>query len=103
MLSSDLGVALHHDVVDVGLQGHADVLPLLGVELEDVQHTGHPHLEEHGLAAAAKLHDVTQLGRVQVLLRNRSEEVHATLVDAQDELGGKQPNGVFDPLDGEED
>ena len=33
-----LAVALHHDVVDVRLQGHADVLPLPGVELEDVQH-----------------------------------------------------------------
>ena len=33
-----LAVALHHDVVDVRLQGHADVLPLPCVKLEDVQH-----------------------------------------------------------------
>ena len=33
-----LAVALHHDVVDVRLQGHADVLPLPSVKLEDVQH-----------------------------------------------------------------
>jgi len=87
----------------VRLQRHADVLPLFGVKLEDVQHTGHAHLEEHGLTAAAELHDVTQLGGVQVLLGYRSEEVHATLVDAEDELGRQQPNGVLDPLHGEED
>ena len=82
-----LGIALHHDVIDVCLQGHADVLSLLGVELEDVQNTSNPHLEEDSLTAAAKLHDVTQLSRVQVLLRHRSEEVHASLVDPKDQLG----------------
>lgn len=85
------------------LQRHADVLPLFGVKLEDVQHAGHTHLEEHGLTAAAELHDVTQLGGVQVLLGHRSEEVHAALVDAQDELGRKQPNRVLNPLHSEED
>lgn len=69
------------------LQRHADVLSLLGVKLEDVQHASHTHLEEHRLAAAAKLHDVAQLSRVEVLLGHRPEEVHASLVDAQDELG----------------
>jgi hypothetical protein len=44
-----LAVALHHDVVDVRLQRHADVLALLGLKLEDVQHARHAHLEEHGL------------------------------------------------------
>lgn len=99
----DLGVALHHDIVDVGLQRHADVLPLLGVKLEDVQHTSHTHLEEDCLAAAAKLHDVTQLCRVQVFFGNGSEEVHSSLVNAQDELGGQQPNGVLYALHCEED
>ena len=33
------------------LQRHADVLALLGLKLEDVQHTRHPHLEEHRLRA----------------------------------------------------
>ena len=87
----------------MGLQRHADVLALLGVKLEDVQHASHTHLEEDCLAAAAKLHDVTQLCRVQVLLGHRPEEVHATLIDAQDQLGGQQPNGVLDALDCEED
>ena len=36
-----LAVALHHDVIDVRLQGHADVLALPGVKLEDVQHACH--------------------------------------------------------------
>ncbi len=85
------------------LQRHADILPLFGVKLEDVQHTSHTHLEEHGLTAAAELHDVAQLGGVQVLFGYRSEEVHAALVDAEDELGRKQPNGVLDPLHSEED
>lgn len=49
---------------------------LAGVELEDVQHSGHAHLEEHCCGAAAKLHDVTQLCTVQVLLWHWSEEVH---------------------------
>ena len=102
-IDADLGIALHHNVVDVSLQRHADVLPLLGVKLEDVQHPSHSHLEEHRLAAAAELHDVSQLGRVQVLLGHRSEEVHAALVDAQDELGREQPNGVLYPLHSEED
>lgn len=87
----------------MGLQRHADVLPLLSVKLEDVQNTSHPHLEEHCLAAAAKLHDVSQLSRVQVLLRHWSEEVHTSLVDAQYELGRKQANWVLNPLDSEED
>ncbi len=85
------------------LQRHADVLPLFGVKLEDVQHTGHTHLEEHGLTAAAELHDVAQLSGVQVLLGYRSEEVHPALVNAEDELGRKQPNGVFNSLHSEED
>ena len=99
----NLGVALHHDVIDVGLQRHADVLALLGIELEDVQHASHTHLEEDCLAAAAKLHDVTQLCRVQVLLGNGPEEVHASLVDAQDQLGRQQPDGVLYALHCEED
>lgn len=102
-MKPDLGVALHHDVIDVGLQGHADVLALLGVKLEDVQHPSHTHLEEDCLAAAAKLHDVAQLCRVQVLLGNGPEEVHASLVDAQDQLGRQQPDGVLYPLHSEED
>ncbi len=85
------------------LQCHADVLSLFGVKLEYVQHTGHAHLEEHSLTAAAELHDVAQLGGVQVLLGHRSEEVHAALVDAEDELGRQQPNGVLNPLHSEED
>lgn len=59
--AADLGVAFGHDVIDVGLESHANVLPLSGVELEDVQHTSNPHLEEDSLAAAPKLHDVPQL------------------------------------------
>lgn len=99
----DLGVALHHDIIDVGLQRHADVLALLGVKLEDVQHASHTHLEEDCLAAAAELHDVTQLCRVQVLLGHRPEEVHSALIDAQDQLGGQQPDGVLYTLHCEED
>ena len=90
-----LGVALHHDVVDVGLQGHADVLPLPSVKLEDVQHSRHPHLEEHSLAAAAKLHDVPQLRRVDVLFGDWPEEVNPPLVDPQNDLGWQQANGVL--------
>ena len=90
-----LGVAFGHDVIDVGLQGHADVLSLSGVKLEDVQHPSDAHLEEHSLAAAAKLHDVAQLCAVQVLLRHRAEEVDAPLVDAHDQLGGQQADGVL--------
>lgn len=100
---ADLGIALHHNVIDVSLQRHADVLPLLGVKLEDVQHAGHAHLEEDCLAAAAELHDVAQLCRVQVLLGHGPEEVHAALVDAQNQLGGQEPNGVFYSLHREED
>lgn len=59
-----LGVALSHDVIDVSLQCHAYVLSLCCVELEDVQNSCNPHLEENRLTAAAKLHDVSQLGRV---------------------------------------
>ena len=59
-----LGIPLHHNVIDVGLQGHADVLSLFGVKLKDVQDSSNPHLEEYSLAAAAKLHDVTQLCRM---------------------------------------
>lgn len=99
----DLGVALHHDIVDVGLQRHADVLALLGVKLEDVQHASHTHLEEDCLAAAAELHDVAQLCRVQILLGHRPKEVHSALVDAQDQLGGQQPYGVLNALHCEED
>lgn len=99
----DLGVAFHHDIIDVGLQRHADVLALLGVKLEDVQHASHAHLEEDCLAAAAELHDVAQLCRVQILLRHWPEEVHSTLVDAQDQLGGQQPYGVLNALHCEED
>ena len=102
-LHADLGVALHHDVVDVRLQRHADVLALLGVKLEDVQHASHAHLEEHSLAAAAKLHDIAQLCRVQVLLGHRPEEVHPPLVDAQDELGRQQADGVLNAPHREED
>ena len=98
-----LGVPLSHDVIDVGLQGHADVLSLCGVELEDVQDSSHPHFEKDSLAAAAELHDVSQLGRVQVCFRSRPEKVHASLVDTQDELGGQQADGVLDLPDGEED
>ncbi|KAA6426379.1 MAG: hypothetical protein FRX49_03490 [Trebouxia sp. A1-2] len=39
----------------------------------------------------------------KVLLGHRSEEVYSALVDAEDELGRKQPNGVLNPLHGEED
>ena len=97
-----LGVALHHDVIDVRLQSHADVLALLGVKLEDMQNASNPHLEEHSLTTAAKLHDVTQLSRVQVLLGNRSEEVHASLVDSKNQLGRQQPNWVLNPLHSKE-
>jgi hypothetical protein len=51
-----LAIALHHDVIDVRLQRHADVLSLARLKLEDVQHACHAHLKEHSLAAAAKLH-----------------------------------------------
>ena len=66
-----LGVPLHHNVIDVRLQCHADVLALPRLKLEDVQHPRDAHLEEDGSAAAAKLHDVAKLRRVQVLLRHR--------------------------------
>ena len=98
-----LGVALHHDVIDVRLQSHADVFALLSVELEDVQNTSNPHLEEHSLTATAELHNVTQLSRVQVLLGHRSEEVHASLIDTKNQLGRQQPNWVLNPLDSEKD
>lgn len=62
---------LHHDVIDVRLKRHADVLPLPRLKLEDVKNPCHTHLEEHGGAAAAELHDVTELGRVKVLLGHR--------------------------------
>ena len=87
----------------MGLQSHTDVFPLLGIKLEDVQHTSHTHLEEHCLAAAAKLHDVSQLSRVKVLLGHWPEKVHAPLVDPQDELGRKQPDWVLYPLHSKED
>lgn len=67
-----LGVALHHDVVDVRLQRHADVLALTRLKLEDVQHARDAHLEEHGGGGGAKLHDVAQLRAVQVLLQQAS-------------------------------
>ena len=54
-----LGVALHHDVVNVRLQSHADILALLGVKLENVQNPSDTHLEEDSLTAAAKLHDIS--------------------------------------------
>ncbi len=98
-----LGVALHHDVIDVGLEGHADVLPLPRVKLEDVQHARHAHLEEDGLAAAAELHDVPELRTVQILLGDRPEEMDPPLVDAQDEPCREQPDRVLYPLDREED
>lgn len=62
---------LHHDVIDVRLQRHTDIFPLPRLKLEDVQNPCHTHLEEHGGAAAAKLHDVTQLSGVKVLLGHR--------------------------------
>jgi hypothetical protein len=65
-----------HDVIDVRLQRHADVLPLLRLKLEDVQNARYPHLEKDRRAAAAELHDVTELRRVEVLLGCRPEEVH---------------------------
>jgi hypothetical protein len=65
-----------HDVIDVRLQRHADVLPLLRLKLEDVQNARDSHLEENRRAAAAKLHDVTELRGVEVLLGCRPEEVH---------------------------
>ena len=102
-LRSYLGVAFHHDVIDVCLQSHADVLSLLGVELEDVQHSSNTHLEEDSLTAAAELHDITQLGGVQVLLGHRPEEVHPSLVDAQDKLGRQEANWILNPLHSEED
>lgn len=85
------------------LQCHADVLPLACVELEDVQHPSHPHLEEHCLAAAAELHDVPQLCGVQVLLGYGPEEVDPPFVDPHDELGRQQSDGVLDLLGREED
>ena len=48
------------------------------------------HLEEDGLGGTAKLHDVAQLGAVDVLLWNGAEEVHAAFIDAQDQLGRQQ-------------
>lgn len=98
-----LRVALHHDVIDVCLQSHADVLSLLGVKLKDVQHSSNTHLEEDSLTAAAELHDITQLGGVQVLLGDRPEEMHPSLVDAQDQLGRQEANWILDPLHSEED
>ena len=98
-----LGVPLHHDVIDVGLQGHADVFSLFGIKLEDVQDSGDAHLEEHSLAAAAKLHDVAQLSRVEVLFGHWAEEMHSSLVDSQDQLGWQQTYGVLNSLHGEED
>lgn len=85
------------------LQSHADVLSLLGVKLEDVQHSSYAHLEEDSLAAAAKLHDVAQLCRVQILLGHWAEEVDPSLVDSQNQLGWQQSNGVLNPLHSEED
>lgn len=58
------------------LERDADVLPLLRLELEDVQDPRDPHLEEDRGAAAPELHDVTQLCRVEVLFGDRPEEVH---------------------------
>jgi len=55
-----LAVAFHHDVIDVGLQGHADVLTLTGFKLEDVQHSSNAHFEKHRLAAAPKLHTISK-------------------------------------------
>ena len=55
------------------------------------------------LCRRPKLHDVTQLRRVQILLGHWPEEVHAALVDAQNELRRQQPNGVLNALDREED
>ena len=85
------------------LQCHADILPLFSVKLKDMQHTRNAHLKKHRLAAAAKLHDITQFRGVQVLLGHGAEEMHPALIDAQDEFGGKEPNGVFDTADLEKD
>ena len=60
------------------------------------------HLEKDGLAGGAELHDVAQLGGVDVLLGHGAEEVHPPLVDAQDQLGGQQADGVLYPLHREE-
>ena len=85
------------------LESHADVLALLGLKLEDVQHSRDSHLEEHGRAAAPELHDIAQLGRVQILLWDRPEEVDTPLVDPEDQLGREEPDRVLYPLDRKED
>lgn len=59
--AAHLRVALDHDVVDVRLECHADVLALPSIKLENVQHACNAHFEEHSSGAAAKLHDVPQL------------------------------------------
>jgi hypothetical protein len=41
------------------------------------------------------LHDVAQLRGVEVLFGDGAEKVDPPLVDAQDELGGQQPDGVL--------
>jgi len=84
-VSAHLGVALHHDVVDVGLQGHADILPLPSVKLENVEHPRHPHLEENGLAAAAKLHRNNNKYTVQFFL-GRSQR-NCTLANSKENSG----------------
>jgi hypothetical protein len=56
------------------------VAHLTGVELEDMQHSSNAHLEEYCHSAAPKLHDVSELGAVEVLFWYRAEEVHSPAV-----------------------
>mmetsp|Transcript_42095 Transcript_42095/g.51066 ORF Transcript_42095/g.51066 Transcript_42095/m.51066 type:complete len:210 (+) Transcript_42095:2368-2997(+) len=97
------GVAAHHDVIDVGLQCHTDVLALLRLKLKDVQNARHTHLEEHCTVAGPKLHNVTELCRVQVFLGDRSEEVDPSFIDTENDATREETNGIFNSLHNKED
>ena len=56
---SYLCTSCHHLVIDVGLEGAADFLPLACSELEQMKQARHPNLEKHSSAARAKLGNVS--------------------------------------------
>lgn len=49
---------------------------LLCLKLKNVKDSRHSHFEEDRSVTTAKLHNITELSRVQVLLWHWSEKVH---------------------------
>jgi len=49
---------------------------LLGLKLKNVKDSRHSHLEKDSSITAAKLHNITEFSRVQILLRYWPEKVN---------------------------